>query len=139
EAPAGQNHGSARRDGAGFAVPFGSDAEDIFRHPVLDEFLTGGGVQNLNLSFPDSPRQHLPGMRIPYDRPMVELVHTVRPRELGKLNANRLMLVLLRVATNALDPGVVLAHFLCPHPYHGVWHAVGPTQRMQISDSFLGQ
>jgi len=32
---------------------------------------------------------------------MVELVHTIRPREFGKLDANRLMLMLLGVASDA--------------------------------------
>src|SRR5262249_48759618 len=123
----GQDHRSARCDVAGFTVLFRSNAEDVFRRPVLDEFLPRGGIQNLNLSFPDRPRQHLPGVRKPYDRSMVELVHTVRSGELGKLDANGLMLMLLRVATNALDPGIVLAYFLSPHPYHRVWHAVRPT------------
>jgi hypothetical protein len=68
---------------------------------------------------------------------MVEFVYTVRSGELGKLDANGLMLMLLRVASDALDPGIVLAHFLCPHLYHGVWHAVGPAQRVQIGDGFL--
>src|SRR5262249_38669537 len=106
---------------------FRPDAEDFLRRPMLDEFLPRGGIQNLNLSFPNRPRQHAPGVRKPHDRSMVELVHTVRSRELGKLNANGLMLMLLRVATDPLDPGIVLAHFLGPHLYHGVWHAVRPT------------
>jgi hypothetical protein len=58
---------------------------------------------------------------------MVELVHTIRSGEFRKLDANGLMLMLLRVASDTLDPGIVLAHFLCPHLYHGGWHAVGPT------------
>src|SRR5262245_42848637 len=47
------------------------------------------------------------------------------------------MLMLLRVTPNALDPGIVLAHFLRPYPYHGVWHVVGSAQRVQIGGGFL--
>src|SRR5262249_2758132 len=42
--------------------------------------------------------------------------------------------MLLRIPTYARDPGIVLAHFLRPHAHHGIWHAVGSTQRVQIGD-----
>ena len=120
------------RDVACFAVPLCPDAEDFSGHTVLDEFLTRGLIENLDVSVPDSTSQHVPGVRIPNDRPMVELVDTVRARKFGELDADGLMLMLLRVTTDALDPGIVLAHFLRPHLHHSVRDTVGPTQGLEI-------
>ena len=65
------------------------------------------------------------------------MTHVIFLLDYRKFDTHRLMLMLLRVATGALDPGIILAHFLRLHPHHGVRNAVGPTQRVEIGDGFL--
>jgi hypothetical protein len=57
----GQDHRSAGLDVACLTVPFCPDAEDFFRHTVLDGLFARGLIQNLDRSGPDRTRQHVPG------------------------------------------------------------------------------
>ncbi len=67
----------------------------------------------------------------------MKLVHAVRAGQIGKLDADRRMLVLLRIAAQTLEPGIVLAHLLRPHPHHSIRHREGPAQGGQIGDGFV--
>jgi hypothetical protein len=47
------------------------------------------------------------------------------------------MLVFLRIAAEAFEPCIVLAHLLGPHSHHGLRHGVGPAQSGEIGDGFF--
>jgi hypothetical protein len=67
----------------------------------------------------------------------VELVHAVRARKVGEFDADRLMLMLLRIAAEAREPPIVLAHLLRPDLHHGLRYGVRPAQGGEIGDRLV--
>ncbi len=69
----------------------------------------------------------------------MEFVHAVRARQIREFDADRRMLVLLRVAAEAFEPGIVPAHLLRPNLHHRLRHGVGAAKRGQIGGGVFGR
>ena len=65
----------------------------------------------------------------------MELVDTVRAGQVRKLDADRRMLMLLRVTAEFAQPVVVLAHLLGPDFHHRFGNGERAAQRGQVGDS----
>ena len=78
-----------------------------------------------------------PCIRISIRRPVMELVHAVRPWQVGEFDPNGWMLVLLRVAAHAGEPRIILAHLLGPDAHHRLRHSIRSTERGEIHHRLL--
>ncbi len=110
----------------------GFDPETFLSEIVLNQSLPRGFVINGDRAFFDQAFEAFPSQGIAISRPIVEFVHAVRAGQIRKLDTDRLMLMLLGVAAEAFEPGIVLAHFLCPHLHHFFRYGVVATQRGEI-------
>ena len=68
----------------------------------------------------------------------MEFVHAVRTGQIGELDADRRVLMLLRIAAEAAKPGVVPAHLLGPHLHHRLGHGVGSAKGGEIGGGLSG-
>ena len=117
--------------------PLRADAENFLADVVLDQLPARRLVQNGDGALLDQTLEQFPGVGIAIGRSIVEFVHAVRAGQVGKLDADRRMLVLLRIAAEACEPGIVLAHLLRPHLRHRFRHGEGAAQRGQIGDGLV--
>jgi len=68
----------------------------------------------------------------------VEFMHTVRTGQIREFDADRRMLMLLRIAAERRQPGIVPAHLLRPHLHHGLRHRVVSAERREIGGCLVG-
>ena len=69
----------------------------------------------------------------------MEFVHAVRAGQIGEFDPDRRMLMLLRVAADAFEPGIVPAHLVRPYRHHRLGHGVGAAQRGEIGGGLFGR
>ena len=137
KAAARQNHAPAGFDVERFATLFGTHPKYFFREIVLDQGTPRGFVENGDGALFDQTFEPLPGVGIAIRRPVMEFVHAVCTGQVRELDSDRLMLVFLGIATDAFEPGVVLAHLFRPHLHHGLRHRVVAAQGVEISGGFV--
>ena len=101
---AGQHHALARLDGDRLVASLRPHTEDFLGDIVLDQFLARRFVQHLDRTLLYQPLEQFPGIGIAVGRTIVKLMHAVRARQIGELDADRRMLMLLRIAAQACEP-----------------------------------
>ena len=134
-----QHHRLASLDVDRLTSPLGTHAKDLLGIVALDQFAGRCFIQNGDRALLDQTLEPLPGVGITIGRPVVELVHAVRPRKVGEFDADRLMLMLLGIGAEACKPRVVLAHFFRPYLHHGCRDCVGPAQGSEIGNGLVGR
>src|SRR5438046_657940 len=115
------------------------DPEDFPGAAVLDQLFPRRFVEDGDRAFLDEALEQLPGVGIAVGRAVVEFMDAVRAGQIGEFDADRRMLMLLRVAAEAFEPLVVAAHLLGPNPHHGLRHGVGSAQRGQIGGGLFSR
>src|SRR5262249_12369357 len=112
KAATSQHHTSARFDADGFAPSLGPHPEDFLGYLMLDQLPARRLVEDRDRALFDQAFEPLPGEGITVGRAIVEFMHAAGAWQVGEFDADRRMLMLLRVAAEALEPMIVAAHLL---------------------------
>ena len=79
----------------------GAHAEDFAAGFILDQFSARRFIKYRDRALFDQPLEQFPGVGIPIGGAVVEFMHAARAGQVGEFDADRRMLMLLRVAAEA--------------------------------------
>src|SRR5215472_9974353 len=118
ETAACQNHRLPRLDIDRFLGTLSPHSENFLGGAVLDQLPRRSLVEDLDRPLLHQPLEEFPSVGIAVSRAVMEFVDAVRAGQVREFDADRLMLMLLRVTAEPRKPVVVAAHFLGPNFHH---------------------